>query len=169
MNLVVMNKSKSWVLATCVWSWFSLALVLGDGLDGLAREAVVDALGQPVGTAAMGGAEFLQDAVKQSTLDDQDFMAKPSAARLKFWLSFHRTYPEVDVSSQIRAAQGEVAAQREERRKVEEKIQEGMRNPPVAMSRSKLKRYRRGHYPAAGAVRNIQLRKELLPDEFGSD
>ena len=99
---------------------------------------------------------------------DESFAKTSATDRLKYWQDFRRKYPEVDVSSQLRAAQSEGEGQEIRMAELEEEFRQGMRQPPIRTSSRKLRKYRRGRSAGAIAKRESQLMAELFPEESGN-
>ena len=84
--------------------------------------------------------------------------------QVAYWRDYQRKNPGADVSAQLRKARARAGEEAEKKAEIEQKIAEGMKNPPIKMSRSKLRKYRRGRSKAALEARNEQLRLEFEAD-----
>jgi len=94
--------------------------------------------------------------------EDESFASKPASERLKYWQSFRGKYPEVNVSSQLSAAQSEVRGEEARMAELKVKYEEGMQWPSFRPSKRKLRKFRRGRSRTWTEERSNQLKEELL-------
>jgi hypothetical protein len=95
-------------------------------------------------------------------IQDEDTLAGRSASqRLAFWRGFQKQYPEVNVRSEIRAAEAEVQAQQHAAIVFEGRVQEELAKPPPGLSGSQLRKFRRGRSESAVAEREAEIREQL--------
>ena len=82
---------------------------------------------------------------KARILEDKHFANSPPSEQLTTWKRFAAKYPEVDVRAELNKAK----AQQESQRKKDLAAQETDKGPPKGLSRSKLRKYKRGRYKGA--------------------